>query len=149
MKIEDSIKQKKFESAQHKANINLIYTFNWMMDNMNEIFKEFDITHQQYNVLRILNGKYPNEITAGEIKEVMLDKNPDLTRLSDRLLNKELITRGYNETNRRQVLIKITPKGIDLLKEIEPIMKKRGKNLNHLTESDANLLSDLLDKLRG
>lgn len=149
MKIEDAIKQQSFESPQQKVIINLVYTYNWLTDKMNDTFKNFEITQQQFNVLRILKGKYPGALSAGEIKEVMLDKNPDLTRLCDRLIEKCLIEREFNEANRRQVLIKITKKGIELLKEIDPEMKKKWKLLDKLSEKEAATLSDLLDKLRS
>jgi len=148
VKFEDVIKQKKFESAQQKAILNLIYTHNWVSSLHEAFFKEYDLTMQQYNVLRILRGKHPESICAGEVKEVMLDRNPDLTRLCDRLLKKGLIERATNDENRRQVLLKITKGGLDLLKEMDPFVQSSLK-LNGLTEKECLLLSDLLDKLRG
>ena len=148
MKLEDAIKQKKFESAHHKALLNVIYTHNWLQDTQGQIFKEYHLTSQQYNVLRILRGKYPNSICAGDVKEVMLDKNPDFTRLCDRLLKKQLIEREANEFNRRQMLIKITKGGLALLKEIDPVVKAASKKYKNLSDKEAATLSDLLDKLR-
>lgn len=148
MKIEEEIKTT-FDSAKHKVGVNILYTSNWMTDKMSEVFKRFDVTSQQYNVLRILKGKYPHALCAGDIKAVMLDKNPDLTRLSDRLLTKGLIEREYNEDNRRQVLIKITATGLDLLKKIGPAVQQQSQAFNNLSDAEANQLSDLLDKLRG
>jgi DNA-binding MarR family transcriptional regulator len=148
MKIEEAIRQKKFDSPVHKAMVNLIYTYNWFSSLWDEFFSAYDLTEQQYNVLRILRGKFPNSICAGDIKEVMLDKNPDLTRLCDRLVKKGLIERQYNEFNRRQVLIRITKAGLELLKQMDPAMKKQAKKLS-LSDKEAEMLSDLLDKLRG
>ena len=102
MKIEDAIKQKKFDSPLHKATLNLMYTANWLHGEFRDLFKAFDITHQQYNVLRILRGKYPECVNPTEIKEVMLDKNPDITRLCDRLLTMGLINRAIDKMNRRR-----------------------------------------------
>lgn len=147
MKIENAIKQKKFESPLQKAIINLFYTYNWIDNIQKELFQQYDVTPQQYNILRILKGKYPNSLSASEIKEVMIDKNPDLTRLCDRLIAKQLIEREYNEFNRRQVLIKITKKGIELIDKMSPEIKKRAKVFN-LTDKEAETLSNLLDKLR-
>jgi len=149
MDIEEAIKQKKFESAQQKAWVNLIYTFNCLNDQVNQAFKDFDITQQQYNVLRILRGRFPEPASCASVKEVMLDKNPDLTRLCDRLVSKGLIERDLNADNRRQVVLKITNPGLELLKEIDPVMKKYNKSLNNLSEKEAEKLSELLDKLRG
>ncbi|MBN8704065.1 MAG: MarR family transcriptional regulator [Bacteroidetes bacterium] len=149
MEIGKAIKQKKFESSQQKAMINILYTYNWLLDKTSTLFKDFDITQQQYNVLRILRGKSPQSVCVGEIKEVMLDKNPDLTRLCDRLVLKGFIERELNPDNRRQVLIKITKKGLGLLAAIDPIMRKETKFIFNLNDSESEKLSDLLDKIRG
>ncbi len=148
MKIEEAIRQPKFSSAHQKAIVNIMYTYNWMNGIQEELFTKFDITQQQYNVLRILRGRFPNSICAGEIKEVMIDRSPDLTRLCDRLVKKELVERQINEYNRRQVLIKITTTGLELLKEIEPALKNMSKRFKNLTDEEADKLSELLDKLR-
>lgn len=148
MDIGKAIKQKKFESPQQKAMINILFTYNWIIDKASVVFKDFDITLQQYNVLRILRGRHQQAVCVGDIKEVMLDKNPDLTRLCDRLVSKELIEREMNPDNRRQVLVKITEKGLELLKTIEPVMKKQTSFLSNLDDKNAEKLSDLLDKLR-
>ena len=148
MKIEEAIKQNKFESSQHKLFVNILYTYHWLMDIQESVFNEFDLTPQQYNVLRILKGRFPNSCCVGDVKEVMIDKNPDLTRLCDRLLKKGLIERQPNEFNRRQVLIKITPTGLDFLKTLNPKLKKLSKQIL-LSEQEAEKMSDMLDKLRG
>ena len=140
MKIEEAIKQKKFNSSKHKAIVNLFYTYHAICDMHAGLFKKFDITSQQYNVLRILRGKHPDAIIVGYVKEVMLDKNPDLTRLCDRLLNKGYIVRNLNESNRRQVLIKITDKGLNLLKTIDPMVKQEEEKIN-LTEKEAAFIA--------
>src|SRR5690554_5540704 len=119
MKIHDSIKQAQFENPQSKAWVNLMFTYHFVMDRSRHVFKQFGITQQQYNVLRILKGKKNQPATCGEVKQVMLDKNPDLTRLSDRLVAKGLVNREVNENNRREVALAITAKGIALLDTIK------------------------------
>ncbi len=149
MKIEEEIKQrKKFVSNKEKALVNLLFTSNWYNNTSNDLFKAHDMTTQQYNVLRILRGQLPSAVTCGEIKEVMLDKNPDLTRLIDRLVQKELVIRSFNENNRRQVLVKISKKGLSLLIKIDPEVNKQTESFK-INEKEAELLSNLLDKLRG
>jgi DNA-binding MarR family transcriptional regulator len=148
MRIEDEIKQKRFHSNKHKAYINIIFTTNWWNSKYNDIFKDYEITQQQYNVLRILRGQHPNSITCGEIKDVMFDKNPDLTRLIDRLVQKEFVVRTFNEKNRRQVLVKISKKGLLLLSKLDEIIDKP-LDLASISEKEAEILSNLLDKLRG
>jgi DNA-binding MarR family transcriptional regulator len=149
MKIEAAIKQKKPMQPIQKAIVNLMYTYHWHMERTAAVFKPFDLTPQQYNVLRILRGKHPEAVTVGEVKSVMLDKNPDLTRLGDRLAQKGLIERTMNPDSRREVLLIITTKGVELLERIETVMKKSQPEWQTLADEEALLLSDLLDKLRG
>jgi MarR family transcriptional regulator, 2-MHQ and catechol-resistance regulon repressor len=149
MKIEDAIKTS-FESTRQKAYINLIFTANEVTASAKKRFKEVNITFQQYNVLRILRGKFPESLNPGEIKSVMLDKSPDLTRLVDRLLTKELVERGTCEINRRKIDIKISQKGLNFLSSIDQKVQSvhQAHTLN-LTETEAESLSNLLDKIRG
>lgn len=150
MKIEDEIKQYKFESNLQKALINLLYTNNWHRDMLQSIFKEFDLQQQHYNILRILKGSHPEPVSPGYIKEVMLDKGTDLTRLLDKLERKFLIIRNLCPSNRRKIDINLTPLGLELLSKIRPIFNNLNDKIsNNLSEDDAQLLSNLLDKLRG
>ncbi len=149
MKIEEAIQQQVFQSPQQKAILNLMYTAAWFTGVSERLFKDFDITPQQFNVLRILRGRHPQALCAGEVKAVMIDKNPDLTRLCDRLVAKQLIERELNEANRRQMRIGITPAGLALLDQIEPVFVDNRHEFHRLSDDDAATLSDLLDKLRG
>lgn len=149
MKLEDAIKQKKFDSPMHKATVNLMYTANWLHGEFRDLFKSFDITHQQYNVLRILRGVYPACLNPTEIKEVMLDKNPDITRLCDRLLLMGLINRAIDKENRRKMKIVITEKGMLLLLEIEPVIKSRITDLFAKVRVDYDQFNEMLDAMRG
>ncbi|MCH8319037.1 MAG: MarR family transcriptional regulator [Bacteroidetes bacterium] len=148
MKIEEEIKQKKFESNYQMAHINIMFTANWLMDKSKTIFKLFGITPQQYNVLRILKGKHPGCCAAGDIKEVMLDKSPDLTRLIDRLMEKGFVTRGVCVENRRKLDIAITDKGLTLIKETAPKIKAQFEQMNSITNKESIELSRILDKMR-
>ena len=147
MRINDSIEQPEFENAQTKALVNLMFTYHQMMDRTRRAFKQFGITRQQYNVLRILKGRR-EAATCGEVKRVMLDKNPDLSRLSDRLVAKGLIQRVVNENNRREIELSITQSGLELLDKIKPVLQENSQFLKALTDQEAEQLSDLLDKLR-
>ena len=126
-----------------------MYTYHWHMERSVEVFKPFDLTSQQYNILRILKGRHPEAIPVGEVKAVLLDKNPDMTRLCDRLVQKGLVHREFNCQNRREVLLEITQAGLDLIDRIEPVMQEASKAWDNLTPEEAETLSDLLDKLRG
>jgi len=149
MKIEKAIKQSKFESPFQKAVINIIYTANWLRDQQTELFKKHDILPQHYNVLRIVNGKHPKSVSPGDIKEVMLDKGNDVTRLVDKLVKMDLLKRSLCEENRRKIDINLTDKGVKFLKEINEPMRKQYLNMKKfLSEKEAESLSNLLDKLR-
>jgi len=99
--------------------------------------------------LRILRGKYPETLNPSEIKSVMIDKNPDLTRLCDRLCAMGLIDRCLDDDNRRKVNIKINERGLEILEKIDPEMEKFNSSLTNISEEEAVILSDLLDKMRG
>src|SRR5690606_115961 len=148
MKLHDSIKQTEFKNPQTQAWVNLMFTYHHVMDRSRQVFKQFDVTQQQYNVLRILRGKKNQPATCGEVKEVMLDKNPDLSRLSDRLVRKGLIFREVNENNRREVELTITEKGLALIASIEAPLNDALRLEHALTDDEAEQLSMLLNKMR-
>ena len=148
MSLEQDIKQSEFKSPYSKAIINIIYTNNWLQSLQVEIFKPFDLTLQQYNVLRILRGQYPQPITVIAIIERMLDKMSNASRLVDKLLAKELVIRKLCPNDRRAVDVVITERGMNLLAEIDKLQEKWENQLHGLTENEALELSDLLDKMR-
>lgn len=148
MSLEQDIKQTNFKSPYSKAVINVIYTNNWLQSLQVEIFKPFDLTLQQYNVLRILRGQYPNPITVIAIIERMLDKMSNASRLVDKLLVKDLVIRRLCPHDRRAVDVIITEKGMKLLEELDELQHQWEDKLHGLTESEALQLSELLDKMR-
>ena len=146
-KIEDEISQKKFTSIHQKAVVNLIYTSNWLQNKHQEFFKSFGITGQQFNILRILKGQFPKSISGTEIKSRMLDRNSDVSRLLDRLASKNLIIKQTCPNDKRASDVMITDEGIALLKEIGKSQKQ--DHVLSLTDDEAEMLSDLLDKARS
>ncbi len=148
MSIEQDIKQSSFKSAHEKAVVNIVYTNNWLAGLQMEVLKPYDLTLQQYNVLRILRGHYPKPITVIGIIERMLDKMSNASRLVDKLLLKELVVRHECPNDRRAVDILITQKGLDVLAELDSMQKFWEEKLYGLSEAEANQLSDLLDKMR-
>ncbi|MDX2283967.1 MAG: MarR family transcriptional regulator [Bacteroidia bacterium] len=150
MNIEEAIKQRTpFRNPWHKLAVNLIYSHNWLMDHHKSSFKPYDITVQQYNVLRILRGQYPNPISTSDIRSRMLDKMSDVSRIVDRLVRKELLTRVVCPSDKRLVDVVITEKGLGLLKELDDLNNQMDLLARHLTHEEAELLSQLLDKMRG
>jgi DNA-binding MarR family transcriptional regulator len=149
VKIEQAIQQASFDNSLHKAVINLVYTSNWMRDKQNQLFKPYGILPQHFNVMKILKGKHPELVSPSYIKEVMLDKAPDLTRLVDKLVQKGWASRKQCEQNRRMVEIGLTEKGVKVLEVLNEQVKANATSLqNRLTETEAEQISDLLDKLR-
>ena len=148
MKIEEELKQDKFRSNVHKALVNIMFTNSWITDRFRVVFKNYNLTAQQYNVLRILRGGYPEAMNPNQIKAVMIDKNPDLTRLCDRLVVLGYIDRCVNDENKRKMNIRINDKGLEILNDIDPVMNTVQSELLGLNEEEALQLSDLLDKFR-
>lgn len=148
MKLEEKVKQAKFNNEQQKAVLNIIFTGTWL-NNMNQaMLKPFGISPEQYNVLRILRGQYPKPITLGLIQERMLDKMSNATRLVEKLKQKGLLDRKECAYNRRQVDIIITEKGLDLLAATQPSMDDMSQFKNAISPEEAKLLNRLLDKAR-
>lgn len=135
-----------FKDNRVKAMLNILYTANWISSHQNEFFKQFGLSPQQYNILRILRGA-KDPIKVQTIKERMVERAPNLTRLTDKLCDKNLIERIPFEGDRRVVLIGITKQGLELLEKIDP-QSPQLNLLKNLNEEEANQLSDLLDKMR-
>jgi DNA-binding MarR family transcriptional regulator len=149
MALEDEIKQEKFESEHHKMAINILFTGSWLHNRNTLRFKPFDITPEQYNVLRILRGSHPKPLMLAEITARMLDKSSNATRLVEKLRQKGLVKREICENNRRQVDIVITDKGLSLLVKVDKTSDEWMKMLRNVSRQDAQELNRLLDKLRG
>ena len=147
MKIDDAIKSK-FDSELTKAAVNIKYTANFLMSMSNKFMSSYDLTMPQFNILRILRGA-KDVMAVNTIKERMVEKSPNTTRLMDKLIDKGLISRERCENDRRVVYVKITKKGLDLLSKLDLALKKTDMVPKNLTEKEAATLSDLLDKLRG
>ncbi len=148
MGIENDIQQRKFRNAYQKASVNLIYTMGWMKDRMKCIFDAEDITAQQYNILRILRGSFPQPLSTLQIRERMIEKMSDTSRIVDRLITKGLVKKVTCKSDRRLVDVIITDKGKKLLEKLDARQDEIDSILGNLSEKDANILSDLLDKIR-
>ena len=148
MKLEQEIKQPKFRNEYHKLAVNVIYTYGWLMSSQSKLFTKYHITSNQFNILRILRGQYPNPATINLLKERMLDKMSDASRLVERLRIKGFVKRDLSSNDRRCVDVIITDKGLRLLKEIDKLNDKHDSFLKNLSESEAKKLNNLLDKLR-
>ncbi|NDB53123.1 MAG: MarR family transcriptional regulator [Chitinophagaceae bacterium] len=149
MGIEQDIQQSQFRNSFQKAAINLLYTSGWLRDRMKVLFDKEDITAQQFNILRILRGSFPTPLSTLQIRDRMLEKMSDTSRLVDRLVVKGLVKKITAETDRRLVDVLITEKGKKLLSRIDAQQTEMDAILNNLTEKEAEQLSELLDKMRS
>ncbi|MEO5910907.1 MAG: MarR family transcriptional regulator [Pelobium sp.] len=148
MEIEKEIQSTNFANSYQKASVNIVFTYNWLNSIIKLELDKSGITNQQFNVLRILRGQHPNPATINILKDRMLDKMSDASRIVDRLVQKDLVTRNVNKKDRRAVDILINEKGLDLLDHIK--MENTYKDFQvNLTEDEAEQLSGLLDKFRG
>ncbi|AMR32052.1 transcriptional regulator [Mucilaginibacter sp. PAMC 26640] len=149
MGIEEDIKSTNFEDNYHKAVINLAYTYGWINNFSRPKFEKYNLTQQQFNILRILRGQYPKPATINLLKERMIDKMSDASRIVDRLVQKGLVSRCTNNKDRRAVDIRISEEGIAILAKMDIEFKTRDLMDKNLSEEEAGQLSDLLDKMRG
>ncbi len=148
MGIEKDIQQAKFRNVHQKAAINLIYTVGWLRDRTKRFFDEEDITPQQFNILRILRGSFPEPLSTLQIRERMLEKMSDTSRIVDRLITKGLVKKLTCKTDRRLVDVVISDKGKKLLEKLDQHQDEMDAILGNLSEKDANILSELLDRIR-
>jgi DNA-binding MarR family transcriptional regulator len=147
MNIEETLSTK-FSSPQQKVIINLRYTSNILSNYQNNFLSEYNISIAQFNILRILRGA-KDELNVNTVKDRMIEKSPNTTRLMDKLLAKELILRRNCSEDRRVVYVEITTKGLKLLEVLDSKIQDASFTPKNITDDEAELLSSLLDKLRG
>jgi DNA-binding MarR family transcriptional regulator len=147
MGIEHVIRQQKFRNDYQKAMINLIYTHNWVMEKFKSHLDTYNLTNQQFNILRILRSA-GKPLSTMQIRERMLDKMSDTSRIVDRLIAKDLVRKTVNDRDKRLVDVVITDKGLSLLTELDNSEDKMDGIFGNLTESEVRTLNQLLDKVR-
>jgi MarR family 2-MHQ and catechol resistance regulon transcriptional repressor len=149
MSIDQDILQSKFRNEHQKAIVNLLYTYNWVTEKSKELFASEDITPQQFNILRILRGSHPTPLSTLQIRERMLDKMSDTSRIVDRLIAKGLVKKGICKDDRRLVDVMITEKGKKLLERLDARQDEIDNIIGNLSKKEATSLSELLDKIRA
>ena len=147
MGIEQDIQQANFRNEFQKMGINLLFTANWLNEQIGKILSEEGVTQQQYNILRILRGS-ATPLSTLKIRERMLDKMSDTSRIVDRLIAKELVLKNTCEKDKRLVDITLSPKGLQLVDQLDQFNDRIDALLNGINESEAATLNQILDKLR-
>ncbi|WP_090391977.1 MarR family winged helix-turn-helix transcriptional regulator [Niabella drilacis] len=147
MSIEEKINQRQFRSSYHKLALNLIYTASNLQAFLKAGFKKEDLTVQQYNILRILRGNYPDPLSTLQIRTRMMDKMSDTSRIVDRLVLKSLVTKCTNSVDNRLVDIIITPQGLEKLALLDKTEDRIAEFFSQVTTEEAENISLMLDKL--
>jgi len=149
MKIEDEIKGR-FRNEYHKGLINLVYTEKHVSYQFLQYLKKYRLTESQYNILRVIRGASAEEnVSIRYLKERMLDKNSDVSRVVDKLFHRDYVDRKENSIDRRQKEISISTKGLTLLDEMDDCEKKVDLLLKNLSLLEVKKLNKLLNKIRG
>ena len=149
MKLEEEIKQQKFKDEYHRLLVNIMFTGSWLNIRQIHFFKQFDLSPQQYNLLRILRGQYPNPASVNLLIERMLDKQSNASRLVDKLDAKGLVKRKKCNEDKRQVEVVLSAKGVQLLDAIDKEIGNLDSIFTNLTKAEAKKMSEMLDKMRG
>jgi MarR family 2-MHQ and catechol resistance regulon transcriptional repressor len=149
MGLDQDILQTRFRSEHQKATLNILYTCNWITERTKELFAAEDITPQQFNILRILRGSHPKPLSTLQIRERMLDKMSDTSRIVDRLITKGLVKKAVCKDDRRLVDVMITDKGRKLLERLDSRQDEMDNIIGNISKKEAALLSELLDKIRS
>lgn len=148
MGLEKDIQQSRFKNERQKAMINLTYTHNWLNEHFKRFLDQFDLTAQQFNILRILRGA-AKPLSTLQIRERMLDKMSDTSRIVDRLILKNMVQKNICERDKRLVDVQITQTGLDVLASIDQYEDEMDNIINGLSPNEAKQLNYLLDKLRN
>jgi len=149
VKLEQAIQSTKFKSEVQKAVLNTLYTAWWLKTVMSKELKEFGLTHEQYNVLRILKGKYPEQMCVRDVACRMIEKSSNVPRIIDRLELKKLVKRATSQIDKRETVITLTQSGIAILEASTRILdKSMDDNRFMMNCEDAEKLNSLLERLR-
>lgn len=148
MKLDEAIKTTRFKNEVHKAALNILYTAWWLKTSISQELKHFGLTHEQYNVLRILKGKHPEYMCVKDITSRMIEKNSNVPRILDRLLRKKLIKRTTSNKDRRETVISLTTAGLSLLETSNSRIASSIDKQIRLDKQESKLINDLLDKMR-
>jgi len=148
VKLEQAIKSTKFKSEVQKAGLNILYTAWWLKTIMSKDLKEYGLTHEQYNVLRILKGRFPEQMCVKDIACRMIEKNSNVPRIIDRLEVKKLVKRSTSAEDKRETVITITQAGINILEMSTSRINKLYEETVTMDENAAVALNELLEQIR-
>lgn len=148
MRLEEALKSNKFKNAQHKATLNVLYTAWCLKSEMSRVLKTFGLTHEQYNVMRILKGKHPEHMCVKDIACRMIERSSNVPRIIDRLVTKDWVVRSTSEIDKRETVNQLTEKGIQILQESTQALDVQLEYMMQLNEDQAGQLNELLEGMR-
>lgn len=146
--MNDQFQQQIFSNEWHKLRVNLLHTGSWLRGEVTSFLKPFEITQQQFNILCILRDQHPQALSTQQLRERLVDRMSDTSRLVDRLQQKKLVCKEECSQDKRLVDINITEKGLQLLCQIDAAMPQLDEVLQTLTEKEATFLNKLLERIR-
>lgn len=148
MKLEDAIKSNRFTDDRHRATVNLIYTAYWLKSSISGALKQYGLTMEQHNVLRILKGSHPKDLCVKEIASRIVEKSSNVPRIVDRLVAKKLVHRYQSKEDKRETLVSLTDKGIETIQLARQLVEELTANTINLSQEEAATLNALLEKMR-
>ncbi len=148
MKLEETIQSSKFVSEKQKAAINVLYTGYWLRSGYSTNLKKEDLTLEQYNVLRILKGKHPDQMCVKDIAGRTIEKSSNVPRILDRLVTKKLAKRTPSKEDKRETLVSLTERGLTILERANVLTWEITDGIKSLTEEESKQLNELLEKMR-
>lgn len=148
MKLQEAIKTEKFRNGRHMAMLNILYTAYWLKTHNNAALKNYDLTSEQYNVLRILKGKHPEPMCVKDIGSRMLEKSSNVPRIIDRLVAKNFVERSNSQEDKRETIITVTEVGLKILEQSTKALDKVAEKIIGLDDAEALELNEQLEKFR-
>lgn len=148
MKLEDAIRSNNFSDERHRATVNLLYSAYWMKDIFSSALKEYGLTMEQHNVLRILKGSHPKDLCVKDIASRIVEKSSNVPRIIDRLVAKKLVKRYQSKEDKRETLVGLTEKGIETVQQARKLVDELTHRTVNLDEKEAAALNALLEKMR-
>ncbi len=148
VKLETAIQSNKFKNEVHKAGLNILYTAWWLKTITAKELKEYGLTHEQYNVLRILKGKYPDQMCVRDVASRMIEKNSNVPRIIDRLELKKLVKRSNSSIDKRETVITLTQSGISILESCNKKVNELMDGIISINNQEAASLNALLERVR-
>ena len=146
MKLEEAIQSSGFKNEKQKAVVNIMYTAYRVKTNISQALKDYGLTPEQYNVLRILKGKYPDQMCVKDIAQRLIERSSNVPRIIDRLEVKKLVKRSQSGADKRETVMILSQAGINMLEVVNPTLEKINSRMSDMSEEEVRQLNDLLDR---